>query len=63
MSKTKAVAPRHIVIVSDAWQLQVNGVVRTYEAIKTGLEERGHTVTVIGPDQFKTCSCPGYPDI
>lgn len=63
MPQTKAVAPRHIVIVSDAWQPQINGVVRTYEAIKAGLEERGHKVTVIGPNQFKTCACPGYPDI
>ena len=53
----------HIVIVSDAWYPQVNGVVRTLATCKTELERRGHRIDVIGPDAFRTLPCPTYPEI
>ncbi len=52
-----------IVIATDAWHPQVNGVVRTLEMTIKGLTERGHDVTVISPDQFRTLACPGYAEI
>ena len=52
-----------LVIVSDAWRPQVNGVVRTIENLKSGLERRNWVVTMITPDQFKTVPCPTYPEI
>lgn len=56
-------APRRILIVSDAWAPQVNGVVRTLHAISDELDAMGHAVEVIGPDRFATLPCPGYPEI
>ncbi len=53
----------HIVLVSDAWKPQVNGVVRNYECLIKVLEKRGHTVRVISPLEFKTIPCPTYPEI
>ena len=55
--------PARILIISDAWRPQVNGVVRTLETISEELRGLGHTVEVIGPDRFRTLPCPTYPDI
>jgi len=52
-----------ILIVSDAWLPQVNGVVRTYENTSRELVGLGHQVLVIGPDKFRTIPCPGYTSI
>lgn len=53
-----------ILIVSDAWHPQVNGVVRTYEGLIPELTRMGHTVKVIGPSDFRyTMPLPGYPEI
>jgi glycosyltransferase involved in cell wall biosynthesis len=52
-----------ILIVSDAWLPQVNGVVRTLTTIVDELNAMGHVVDVIGPDRFRTVPCPTYPDI
>jgi glycosyltransferase involved in cell wall biosynthesis len=57
-------APSHrILIVTDAWFPQVNGVVRTLATVATELRAMGHVVEVIGPDRFRTIPCPTYPDI
>lgn len=52
-----------IVIVTDAWSPQVNGVVRTLSAVRDRLEAMGHRVFVISPDLFATLPCPTYPEI
>jgi glycosyltransferase involved in cell wall biosynthesis len=52
-----------ILIVSDAWLPQVNGVVRTLGAVKGELERLGHEVEIVGPDRFRTVALPGYPEI
>ncbi len=52
-----------IVIVSDAWHPQINGVVRTLVAVQRELQAMGHTVRVIGPDGFRTAPLPTYPEI
>jgi len=57
-------APSHrILIVTDAWFPQVNGVVRTLATVAAELRGMGHVVEVIGPDRFRTIPCPTYPDI
>ena len=57
-------APSHrILIVTDAWLPQVNGVVRTLTTVAEELRAMGHVVEVIGPDRFRTLPCPTYPDI
>jgi glycosyltransferase involved in cell wall biosynthesis len=52
-----------IVIVTDAWSPQVNGVGRTLQTIQAELEGRGHAVKVISPDLYGSIPCPTYPEI
>ena len=52
-----------IVIVTDAWSPQVNGVVRTLQTVQAQLEGRGHAVQVISPDLYGSIPCPTYPEI
>ena len=52
-----------ICMVSDAWHPQVNGVVRSLQTTCDHLRRRGHVVTVIGPDGFRSVPCPSYPEI
>ena len=52
-----------VLIVSDAWHPQVNGVVRTLSMVAAELAALGHQVEVIGPDRFRTVALPTYPGI
>jgi glycosyltransferase involved in cell wall biosynthesis len=52
-----------ILIVSDAWEPQVNGVVRTLQATVAELRKAGHEVGVVSPDLFRSVPCPSYPEI
>lgn len=53
-----------ILIASDAWAPQVNGVVRVLETTAHHLRQMGHAVEVIGPDRFPlTVPAPGYPEV
>jgi len=52
-----------ILIVSDAWMPQVNGVVRTLATTISLLRARGHRVHTITPDQFWSVPMPSYPEI
>jgi glycosyltransferase involved in cell wall biosynthesis len=52
-----------IAIVTDAWEPQVNGVVRTLQSVRAVLEAQGHQVEVISPDRFYSLPCPTYPEI
>ncbi len=56
-------APARVLIVSDAWRPQVNGVVRTLATLVRELHALGVISEVIGPDRFRTLPCPTYPDI
>jgi len=52
-----------ILIVTDAWLPQINGVVRTLLATQKTLIQMGHEVDMITPDLFYTIPCPTYPEI
>jgi glycosyltransferase involved in cell wall biosynthesis len=52
-----------ILIVTDAWSPQVNGVVTTAKATVRELERAGHDVGLITPSGFRTVPCPTYPEI
>lgn len=53
-----------VLIISDAWHPQVNGVVRTYEYLLRELTQAGHETKVIGPQDFPiTMAMPFYPEI
>ncbi len=57
-------SPQHIIICTDAWHDQVNGVVRTLEHLQTELLEMEHKVTVISHKNFTlTTALPNYREI
>ena len=52
-----------LTLVTDAWEPQVNGVVRTLSTTIRLLAERGVRVQVISPDQYWSVPMPNYPEI
>lgn len=54
---------KKVLLVTDAWAPQVNGVVRVQDAHILALEARGYEVIVIEPGQFTTVPMPMYPEI
>lgn len=54
---------KKLLLVTDAWAPQVNGVVRVQNAHIASLKARGYEVIVIEPGQFRTIPMPWYPDI
>jgi len=52
-----------ILIATDAWHPQVNGVVRTLDTTTRRLRERGHAVEVIEPSRYAASPVPFYPEI
>ncbi len=52
-----------LLIVTDAWFPQINGVVRTLSTTREKLMELGHRVDVLAPDRFRSIPCPTYPEI
>jgi glycosyltransferase involved in cell wall biosynthesis len=53
----------HILLVTDAWYPQVNGVVRTLDTTMRLLREDGHTVTMLTHEGRLTVPLPTYPEI
>jgi len=52
-----------LLIVSDAWAPQVNGVVTSLQALVGELRAMGHQVEVLSPQGFRCVPCPGYGEI
>lgn len=52
-----------LLIISDAWRPQVNGVVTTLESLIQLLRQRGIDVCMIEPSQGRSLPCPGYKEI
>jgi glycosyltransferase involved in cell wall biosynthesis len=52
-----------LLIVSDAWSPQVNGVVTSLQALVSELRGLGHQVKLLSPADFRTLPCPSYPEI
>jgi len=52
-----------IVVATDAWYPQINGVVRVLSSVLQHLRELGHEVLLISPSEFRTIPCPTYPEI
>ncbi|MBH1965311.1 MAG: glycosyltransferase family 1 protein [Comamonadaceae bacterium] len=52
-----------IMIVTDAWEPQVNGVVRTLKMTTRELRAMGHSTHILSPLDFKSVPCPTYPEI
>lgn len=52
-----------ILMVTDAWKPQVNGVVQTLERLAEALAGRGIATEFLTPLSFRTLPLPTYPDI
>ena len=52
-----------IVIATDAWKPQLNGVVRTLDTLGNVLGNFGNEVRYITPSEFKSVPLPSYPEI
>ncbi|TDW26786.1 glycosyltransferase involved in cell wall biosynthesis [Rhizobium azibense] len=55
--------PERLVIVTDAWHPQVNGVVRSIENTNRELAKLGVEVSMVTPERFSSFPCPTYPEI
>jgi glycosyltransferase involved in cell wall biosynthesis len=54
---------KKILIITDAWEPQVNGVVTTMTTVVKKLKEKNFKVEVIHPGMFHTFPLPNYPEI
>ena len=52
-----------IIIATDAWKPQLNGVVRTLDTLGRILTKFGNEVLYITPNEFKSVPLPSYPEI
>src|SRR4051794_1993011 len=52
-----------ILVATDAWHPQVNGVVRTLNEVARAARSFGVTLDFITPEQFRNLPLPGYPEI
>jgi glycosyltransferase involved in cell wall biosynthesis len=52
-----------IVIVTDAWAPQTNGVVTTLRQTVACLRRLGHELLLVTPEMFRSVPCPTYPEI
>ncbi|MGH1542943.1 MAG: glycosyltransferase family 4 protein [Arenicella sp.] len=54
---------KKLLLITDAWSPQTNGVVTTLKTVLTELEKRGYQTDVIHPGLFNTIPLPFYPEI
>lgn len=52
-----------IMIVSDAWHPQTNGVVRTLDTTASILSKVGYQIELVTPNRFQSTKVPFYPEI
>ena len=52
-----------VLIATDAWRPQVNGVVRTYELLESELAALGVALAFLTPNEFRTVPCPTYSEV
>ena len=52
-----------ILVATDAWHPQVNGVVRTLTMMAQAVETLGAQVSFLTPESFRTVGLPSYRDL
>lgn len=52
-----------LLLVTDAWYPQLNGVVRALSTMLEHFQAAGHQAVVVGPDRFRSIPAPTYPEI
>ncbi len=50
-----------VLVITDAWRPQINGVVRSIEALIDNAPRFGMEISLIGPHMFRTVPMPTYP--
>jgi glycosyltransferase involved in cell wall biosynthesis len=55
--------PMRLLIATDTWHPQVNGVVRSIEHMVRHAEQFGAAIALIEPGQFRSLPLPTYPEI
>ena len=61
--RMSAGSPLRILVATDAWKPQVNGVVRTLEALAENAPQHGAEISMITPEPFRSIPMPGYHEI
>lgn len=54
---------KRVLVITDAWRPQINGVVRSIEALIDNAPRYGMEIALISPDMFRTVPLPTYPEI
>jgi glycosyltransferase involved in cell wall biosynthesis len=52
-----------VIIATDAWHPQVNGVVRVMETTAREMRALGHEVKIVSPQDFMSVPAPGYREV
>lgn len=52
-----------VLIATDAWTPQVNGVVRTLQSVSSCARKMGHSVDLVTPEGFASVPIPTYPGL
>ena len=52
-----------LLLATDAWEPQVNGVVTTLTQVVNGIRSKGHEVEVIAAGDYPSVPLPTYPEI
>ena len=52
-----------MLVITDAWRPQVNGVVQTYLWLRQALPKLGVDLQFLTPEGFRTIGMPTYPEI
>ena len=52
-----------ILVATDAWHPQVNGVVRTLTMMASAAQAPGNEVSFLTPESFRTFALPSYRDL
>jgi glycosyltransferase involved in cell wall biosynthesis len=52
-----------LLLATDAWHPQINGVVRTLSTVTGQIRQLGHEVEVVTPNDFPSVPLPMYPEI
>lgn len=58
-----ATSPLRILLATDAWPPQVNGVVTTLQGLQGSAPKHGAEIVALTPEGFPTVGLPGYRDI
>jgi glycosyltransferase involved in cell wall biosynthesis len=54
---------KQVLVATDAWRPQINGVVRSLEHVARHAENLDHRLEFVSPLDFRTLPLPGYPEI